>query len=173
MYTIYGLIDPRTYAIRYVGMTMNHPEVRLQQHLKEFDGERGRWLEELKRIGSKPSIVILDFAPDFEEAGKKERWWITQGVVTGWSLTNDSHTSNGRRRREARMHRQPTPKITPELTDIQRRVAEYLQANPDASVRPMARDLGIGKSYAGELREEYLRRPPVIDNLAQEKGGNE
>ncbi len=50
-----------------------------------------------------------------------------------------------------------------ELTEIQRRVAEYLKANPDAGVRPMARDLGIGKSYAGELREEYLRRPPVID----------
>jgi hypothetical protein len=54
-----------------------------------------------------------------------------------------------------------------ELTEIQKRVAEYVKANPNAGVRPMARELKIGKSYAGELREEYLKRPPVIDNPAQ------
>ncbi|MBT9173487.1 MAG: hypothetical protein DDT21_01888 [Syntrophomonadaceae bacterium] len=59
---------------------------------------------------------------------------------------------------------------THELTEIQRKVAEYVKVNPDAGVRPMARDLGIGKSYAGELREEYLRRPPVVVDISTEKG---
>ena len=51
----------------------------------------------------------------------------------------------------------------PELTDIQRQVAEYIKQNPAAGVRPMARDLGISKSYAADLRAEYQATPPSLD----------
>lgn len=54
----------------------------------------------------------------------------------------------------------------PELTDIQRQVAEYIVTNPDGGVRPMARALGIAPSYASVLREEYLKRPPTLPTEA-------
>ena len=58
-------------------------------------------------------------------------------------------------------HRTPDTGQGDELTDIQRAVAEYIQRNPDAGVRSMARELGIGKTYAGELRNRYLGNPPT------------
>ena len=91
MYTIYGLIDPRTYAICCVGMTQNHPEVRLQEHLKKGEeaSTKGQWITELRKAGLKPSTVILDFAYDIDNAQRKEAWWINHGILIGWKLTND------------------------------------------------------------------------------------
>lgn len=155
MYTIYGLIDPRTYAIRYVGMTSNHPSVRLASHMETHKDRaecKNRWIDDLKSFGLKPSMVLLDFAPDIETAERKERWWITHGIVTGWELTNEAHAARGRRRKEARMRPSTnTPAEPPGPTDYQARAALLIRNNPDTRQIDLRRCLGISKAYANEL----------------------
>ena len=90
MYTIYGLVDPRTGQIRYVGQTQNHPEVRLDGHIKKRDENREklRWLDELRLLSLKPTVVVLGYAATLDEALKVEREWIMRGMRAEWPLTN-------------------------------------------------------------------------------------
>jgi len=66
--TIYGLADPRTGIIRYVGQTVMAPEVRLKGHLSEATpnfrnlpslNPKQVWISELVELGMEPAIVIL------------------------------------------------------------------------------------------------------------------
>lgn len=101
MYTIYGLIDPRTMMIRYIGLTQNHPAVRLQSHLKKIDKDgnqsKAMWLKGLLSLGLSPNVVALDFSGDLSEATHKERKWIEQGTLLGWDLLNNAYVGGGRK----------------------------------------------------------------------------
>ena len=60
---IYGLVDPRSGDIRYVGKTVK-PEQRLYMHVYiAVTGRRGshkdRWIKELDRLGLRPEMVKL------------------------------------------------------------------------------------------------------------------
>jgi len=90
MWTIYALADPRTFQIRYIGQTQNHPSVRLQEHIKKEDGNKRKWawLEELAALGTSPNVIILDYAKTLEEALSKERYWIEKGRAIEWPLLN-------------------------------------------------------------------------------------
>ena len=85
---IYGLKDPRTNEIRYVGKT-NNPRRRLEFHLamKDVNRHKVNWLEDLKRDGAKPVMVILEQTDD-KNWGKREKYWIATGRASGWPLTN-------------------------------------------------------------------------------------
>ena len=77
---IYGLIDPCTQQIRYVGKTVN-PKNRLKSHISAAKSKRGshlpvnRWMRKLLEQGMKPQMVILDSCSlwSWQEA---EKWWI-------------------------------------------------------------------------------------------------
>lgn len=99
---IYGLQDPRTCRIRYVGAASD-PFKRFEQHLDLIDYEyRGgtaakrAWLSDLRDLGLKPWLVILEqVKPDKlypagvkEKARDAERAWISQLASTGHDLTN-------------------------------------------------------------------------------------
>lgn len=91
---IYGLIDPRTLFIRYVGLTS-----RGMQRPKSHAKARGsltnckRWILELQREGLDYEIVILEVVKDATILDRTERWWIAFGRACGWPLTN--HTPGG------------------------------------------------------------------------------
>ena len=90
MWTVYALVDPRTSQIRYIGQTQNHPEMRLDGHLHKVDENKAKqaWFEELRYLRMKPIIVVLEYAPDLEEALEVERDWIRTGRRIGWHLLN-------------------------------------------------------------------------------------
>lgn len=90
MYTIYALIDPRTSQIRYVGMTQQHPEARLTQHLKLHSGTRVKnaWLRELQALSVKPVVVSLEYTEDEDIARNRESYWLLTAKKCGWDLTN-------------------------------------------------------------------------------------
>ena len=85
---IYGLKDPRTGEIRYVGKS-DKPKARYNQHIKgEFqNGHKERWIAELKRENLRPEMVILEVT---DEKGweMREKYWIKFGLDSNWPLTN-------------------------------------------------------------------------------------
>lgn len=74
---IYGLIDPRTHRICYVGKS-DDPERRLSahKHWKQYPPSRkSAWIEELAERGLVPQLVILKDVPA-EEWEVHEQTWI-------------------------------------------------------------------------------------------------
>ena len=88
MITIYGLIDPRSQQLKYVGMTSKELSVRLDRHMREVGHCHKRsWIQGLKKVGLKPDIFEIENVDDteWEEA---ERFWISYFKYIGCRLTN-------------------------------------------------------------------------------------
>lgn len=179
MYCIYGLRDPRTFHICYVGVTVNHPVWRLAQHLQDKETvnvAKHAWLADLKSIGARPDIVVLQYAPDETEAAAIEHWWIKKGAALGWPLTNLAgkpkypHVE----RREARQPaRQPSREVRPRRratippppvpagpTDLQAAVWHWREQHPSGTQAELRRDfdargIGIARGYANELWHKW------------------
>ena len=92
---IYGLIDPRTNELRYVGKTRD-PASRLREHLLSCKLRRkthcNHWLRSVMDDGARPEIFVLEDVPSdrWEEA---EQFWIGYARMLGADLTN--HTLGG------------------------------------------------------------------------------
>jgi hypothetical protein len=76
---IYGLVDPRTNFIRYIGKAKDtkrrYAGHLIPSQLETHSHHRANWLKELLRFGLKPIMEILETVPtaQWEEA---EREWI-------------------------------------------------------------------------------------------------
>jgi hypothetical protein len=91
---IYGLVDPRNSAIRYVGKSIR-PKERLKDHIQRASRSRrrkARWINSLCAIGLQPQLVYLEETID-EFWEDRERWWIKHCKELGYDLTN--HTEGG------------------------------------------------------------------------------
>ena len=82
MRTIYGLVDPRTDAVRYVGMTRN---VSQRRSAHAWDAAHGSaeaanakvaWLAELHAAGLKAGFIVLELIPLDADWREVERRWI-------------------------------------------------------------------------------------------------
>lgn len=95
MYYVYGLVDPTSSMICYVGITGNTPHKRFVQHLSRLEREvytpKGQWLNALIDNGYFPHIVTLQIVDTEQQAQIAERWWISHGQMIGWPLRNTSH----------------------------------------------------------------------------------
>jgi hypothetical protein len=88
---IYGLEDPITKEIRYIGKTINTKN-RYYQHVCNFDNtnpHKKNWISLLKKQGLKPNLVIIEKTNE-KNWEKRERYWIKTGLELGWKLTNIS-----------------------------------------------------------------------------------
>lgn len=59
---IYGLIDPDTNELRYIGKSVK-PKIRLRKHISErnkHDSYKDRWVRKLYKEGKKPELLIID-----------------------------------------------------------------------------------------------------------------
>lgn len=89
-YFIYELIDPRTKAIRYVGITVD-PKERYQQHYNanQPNETKNDWISELVELGLAPTMNIRETIMEGEEAAyERERYWIRTYVEQGVNLLN-------------------------------------------------------------------------------------
>jgi len=59
---VYGLRDPRTGTIRYVGSSLDIWN-RYSGHLRPSPGKKGAWIKELKTLGLTPDLVIIEDMP--------------------------------------------------------------------------------------------------------------
>lgn len=75
---IYGLVDPRTLCVRYVGKTVD-PKGRYAGHLNDDgDTRKAAWVRELRVASCKPTMVILEEV-DHLSVYEKEREWVARG----------------------------------------------------------------------------------------------
>lgn len=88
---IYGLRDPQTLKIRYVGQTIE-PVVRYQNHLYASqwvtNPHKVRWIQKLKRAGLVPAMVILEVCPDAVFEQREIHWIDHYRRIHGKLLTN-------------------------------------------------------------------------------------
>jgi DNA-binding XRE family transcriptional regulator len=78
---IYGLIDPRTRTLRYVGASID-PAKRLKEHLgfarrlpSVLPSKRlGPWLAELIALDIEPEMVILETTDEADAQAAEDRW---------------------------------------------------------------------------------------------------
>jgi len=97
---IYGLIDPRSGVLRYVGKTVSGIKIRLKQHIHTAKGggvtHRDRWIRSLLNENLKPSSVILEAVGEGADWETAERFWISfyRGMIGGL-LTNISDGGDG------------------------------------------------------------------------------
>ena len=91
-YLIYGLVDPMTSLVRYVGLSSNglqRPRVHHCPSTLEAEGDthKTRWIRSLIADGLRFHIAILqESSADALKAD--EQWWIAYAKASGWPLTN-------------------------------------------------------------------------------------
>jgi len=98
---IYGLQDPRSQAIRYVGRTKNLRR-RMYEHLASARKGSWRysrcycanWIKSLIESGVQPQAVILEVC-DESTVLLREQVWIASARTGGWSLTNLTDGGDG------------------------------------------------------------------------------
>lgn len=114
---IYILIDPRTNEIRYVGKSIR-PHERLTNHMNDkSECHRTHWLRELKAIGLRPRIEIVETLQGDWPWQDSERIWIAKLKHMGARLVNNTSGGDGapdlppetrERIRQASIGRRPT-----------------------------------------------------------------
>ena len=88
---IYGLIDPRTLLIRYVGLSstgMKRPRQHAHARKKVQPTHCQQWIKALQLLGLTYDIVVLEELEDADALDESECWWIAFGRACGWPLTN-------------------------------------------------------------------------------------
>jgi NUMOD3 motif len=97
---IYGLVDPRTDEVRYIGKSMICPWGRYRKHLFEAlsenkAGHKCNWIRHLDGIGLRPKLLIIEQEVEEDEINDRERWWVLFGRSCGWDLTNGTTGGEG------------------------------------------------------------------------------
>jgi hypothetical protein len=92
---IYGLLDPRTGELRYVGRTRQALQRRLLHHLQSKDQtHRTAWIQSLVRDGVRPEIILIEEVPVLESPAA-ERRWIANYRSAGARLVNCTDGGEG------------------------------------------------------------------------------
>ena len=92
---IYGLQDPITELIRYIGAT-NNPKRRYGEHVySDFKLDRDYWIYELKLRDLKPNLIVLTSSPS-ENWETEEENWILYARQQNWPLVNISSGKGNR-----------------------------------------------------------------------------
>jgi hypothetical protein len=106
--SIYGLIDPRTDELRYVGQTRRRPLARLTKHIKTARDASplhvAVWLRGVLLDGARPELVVLEEHTKLDDADEAEAFWIeyfrgieaSPGACSGQGASRFVTSSEGR-----------------------------------------------------------------------------
>lgn len=95
---IYGLFDPMTKEIRYVGKTTVLPSIRYSAHLRDKRPSRKiNWIASLRKLGELPVMEILETIDGGSVTAWQdaERFWISYLRFIGARLTNQTIGGEG------------------------------------------------------------------------------
>ncbi len=88
---VYALCDPRTLELRYIGKSMSGV-LRPRRHTSPCELKAGthknNWVKQLRSIGMRPLVVILDLCQTPDELIRREIERIKQFRAEGAPLTN-------------------------------------------------------------------------------------
>lgn len=86
---VYGLCDPCTNNLRYVGYTGRRISQRLAEHIALRNNAYCRaWIKRLLNKGHKPTLTILSIHKNYYEAIEAEKIWLKYFFLAGYQLTN-------------------------------------------------------------------------------------
>lgn len=173
---IYGLVDPRTQFLRYVGKSAD-PNRRLKQHIAEARRRQSfatrRWVWHLIGLGLGPELVVLDEAPE-AEINDAECFWIAAMRLAGCALTNIKPGGDGQPRGYVRPRaavergaaklrgRKRSPEqrarlvaafTTPQMRERRRQIVEELKANNPEWLAAVRRS-NVGRVMSPEARRK-------------------
>jgi hypothetical protein len=114
-FLVYGLRDPRTNEIRYVGKStsgLGRPKAHFRESRRgDYDSHKSRWLRQLDAAGLRCEIVVLQACGNDSEAIAAERAWIAMGKPAG-TLTNMTDGGEGRPGKGHRLSAEHCAKIS-------------------------------------------------------------
>lgn len=155
---IYGLHDPRTGELRYIGKSVR-PRQRVRNQMNErANTHRGHWLAELRRLGVEPIQVIIDAVPADSDWQAIERVYIAAARASGARLTNGTDGGDGvsglsmeARERIASTWRgrRATPEHRAKLVAAMAR-----RGPPSSETRERMRTAMIGREFTLEWRQK-------------------
>lgn len=91
-FIIYGLIDPRTGQIRYIGKSSSGLSRPSEGH---YHGRCKNWISNLKEAGLRYQIKVMEDVGSKDMLNAAERNWIAHGRSEGWPLTNLTNGGDG------------------------------------------------------------------------------
>ena len=95
---IYGLIDPNTNELRYIGYSCNVAKrYRAHHYISNLKSKtyKNNWIKSLIKIGQKPELIILEIYKTPEELPRAEIEMIEYYKFIGCNLTNWHSGGNG------------------------------------------------------------------------------
>lgn len=119
-YLIYGLVDPRTNAVRYIGKSCSGMK-RPRRHWCPWELARDKtykaqWLRQLVADGFEPQITVIAEAITAGDLPAMERLAIAWARALDWPLTNLTDGGEGRSGREVAISEEVRKKISAALT---------------------------------------------------------
>lgn len=140
---IYGLVDPETQEVRYIGKSIR-PFERLQNHMNDKSKcHRANWLQGLKRKGMQPELVIFEMIQGARPWQEAERYWIARANALGWPLTNNTSGGDG------------VPDLPQETRDRMRRVWLGRKHKPETLEKLSAVSKGRRKT---EEQKQHMKK---------------
>lgn len=98
-YLIYGLIDPDTDQVRYVGKSssgLKRPSHHwLHKQLRERRDRCHNWVRSVLARGKIPIVKVLQETENSEALNELEKMWITNLRIQGCDLTNMTEGGDG------------------------------------------------------------------------------
>jgi predicted GIY-YIG superfamily endonuclease len=97
MWVTYALIDQRSTAVFYVGLT-NDLRARYTSHIynKEVNKAKNQIIDEMRSVGMIPYCRTLEINTDEHTGRESERRWIAAFLEIGEPLTNVEGTGRQR-----------------------------------------------------------------------------
>ncbi len=95
---VYGLLDPDSHKVRYIGQTVRDLRVRLAGHICSVVSDRPvvLWVKGLVSVGKRPDIVLLGEADTHVALDTLEQRMIAEYRAAGNNLLNKSSGGGGR-----------------------------------------------------------------------------
>jgi hypothetical protein len=97
---IYGLHDPESNELRYIGQTIQPPKKRLGVHVSPWSLRRrsylSNWIASVLKRGSRPTILVRGQAEDQAGLDALEVQHISEARASGVRLVNLSNGGGGR-----------------------------------------------------------------------------
>ena len=97
-YLIYGLADPTTDEIRYVGKSckgLERPGEHMNPGKLKYKSKKNSWIKNLKMKDLRPKIVVLEECLSADVLDEREIFWIKQHRDSGSRLTNGTDGGTG------------------------------------------------------------------------------
>lgn len=174
-YIIYGLSEPDTGFLRYVGLTTRSLQARFQGHWSTrncLKTHTASWLNSLDFRGLKPIIETIDSFDSIEELFEAEAWYIEYFRSLGCNLTNlvpggqkisfgHKNSYNFSEKMKGNQRGKGNKSRTGQTT------SEETRSKLSAALMGNKRTLGIklSEKTKSKMRKSSPRRKPVIDSI--------